>query len=1274
MNNESKIISRLKNRLHHSKNSPSEVLNILSDLRHYVKQPNILKALNPEKQELAESVLAWAENSSDVSDYQNRDFVDKISLLKAREGKIRGVTKMCDSFLNDLPNYRSKREVLEQISKELHDESTKLFNEWCNGARSIRLDSTRQCIEIEASSQIPRVTFDPRLVKLSQDARVFRCLGFALPEEIIKIESDVKKYGIIARELREIVNFYCTVADQILLSQQPMLIDAAKAFTSLLETRDRMSWNGDAVKTKAWLEKLKQFAKSFSTENRELRRQHQKILSIMIGLFKLSPPNWRSLLNDINTILQTVDTKYQHTVSWKKHWDHQLYKVLEYHFNESLMKSNKIIEISSSDESLRDVVGTNGSKLEICFASETIAYRPPLEEVKARIYMKIKKFLQMTIQFKGFAPDSGNNDENKSLFYTIYLRNFTNLPLLYEKVDEIIDELMTIKNQFIEWISLYYLLKEANNNDINQVFALETLEDYKKSLMLIKSKAQKFHKDYFLNEIKCERSDIVINMMPLKTFVDWLLIETDKVLVFSLKNKILTKMKDINKQCDEVFEVLSKKPENISQLKDVNQLVKKDLMAVNEDLSKMGEELQVSTAFLSKWSSRVAPSSEETRQKLEEFQRIYETKDSLLDSYQDILKNRTESEINNIIEEVDIFKQTWQKNKELKEETKETINEKRIECEAIAAKCKELSERCKYFSIQVPDHIQKFEQLTEEIRDLDAKWNLISEFESGLSEYINMEWIVCRNKLSAIENYITNWQENNPNAGSILEKKISEWRDLLSLLKLSRGECFAKSHWVEFLAALGLESINDYDKLKLSHLLEVKSRLLASREIIKQLNIRAANELSIRETFNELDVFASSKTLTLFTHTTSQNVEIQLIKDWRTVLNQIAESMLTLQSLKNAEFFSADFAERAELWETKLNSLDLILGLLNSVQRKWIFLEPIYTRGVSGLVGDSSFATYSRQYIDIMSSISRDPHVMRLLHLNDIENRLKAIDQVLITCQKKLQSFMELSRSRFPRFYFLADDDLLLILAGKVDANQTALLKKLFNGTIVKLIVENKNTIIATESPEGEILELNKNVIIDSSQGATGVEMWLRLLENQIKETLKFDLFQALFQALSQSSKNINWKLPNQILSLHQHVLFTQKTEDALRSHSLSGLKEEYANQLSLLANEGKNSDKVLQIKMKFVILDTIHFLSVLEELIKNETRSVEDWTWQKQLRFYGSRAEKTLNVKMGCANLNYSFEYLGCFGGSKLVHTPLTDKCYLTLTQGKICHKYICK
>ena len=426
--------------------------------------------------------------------------------------------------------------------------------------------------------------------------------------------------------------------------------------------------------------------------------------------------------------------------------------------------------------------------------------------------------------------------------------------------------------------------------------------------------------------------------------------------------------------------------------------------------------------------------------------------------------------------------------------------------------------------------------------------------------------------------------------------------------------------------------------------------------------------MSIRETFNELDLFASNAVLSLYTHQTSEGTDIQLIKDWRSILNQVSECTLTLQTVRNAEFFTSDLIERSTLWESRLSQLDSILSLLNSVQRKWVSLEPIYTKDDTGMFTDYTFGPASRDYQDIVRVVAKDPHVMRLLHIQSLESRLKSIDQTLMKCQKKLQSFMEESRARFPRFYFLADDDLLLILAGKVEVNQSTLLKKLFNNTVCKINLDDSKSVVSVESPEGEVIALRQQVPIESGRGASGVESWLKNLETQLKASLK----DSFFEVLAMNDKTMRsqmWEMPSQLLSLLYWVLFTQKTEESIRRQSLTELKSEYESDLTSLTGQELEFGSVLSIKVKSLILDIIHFLTVIEELVSANIRDIENWIWQKQLRFYGNKRRNngSLAIRMGNATFEYSFEYLGCFGAAKLVHTPLTDQCYLTLTQGNL-------
>ena len=300
----------------------------------------------------------------------------------------------------------------------------------------------------------------------------------------------------------------------------------------------------------------------------------------------------------------------------------------------------------------------------------------------------------------------------------------------------------------------------------------------------------------------------------------------------------------------------------------------------------------------------------------------------------------------------------------------------------------------------------------------------------------------------------------------------------------------------------------------------------------------------------------------------------------------------------------------------------------------------------------------------IMKDTLRDNRVVALLRIGSIKSILNTMLDRLERCQKSLNDFLEEKRSSFPRFYFIVDEDLLQILgqATKPAVIQTHL-KKLFAGIhSVNFDEENKH-IVTMNSLEGEIVPLKNKIKISNE-----VESWLNQLASEMKNTLKQLLVECLKDGQGSPNGMDPLKYPSQILCLAEAILFTTKAEDAIKKNDLKGVLNHLQAQLdfytSVELDDGDDSGdeaKVLELKLKALILDTIHHISIVEMMAEHKVRSVEDWTWKKQLRFYLKNDSAV--ISMVDATFEYTYEYQG--NAPKLVHTPLTDKCYLTLTQG---------
>jgi len=83
---------------------------------------------------------------------------------------------------------------------------------------------------------------------------------------------------------------------------------------------------------------------------------------------------------------------------------------------------------------------------------------------------------------------------------------------------------------------------------------------------------------------------------------------------------------------------------------------------------------------------------------------------------------------------------------------------------------------------------------------------------------------------------------------------------------------------------------------------------------------------------------------------------------------------------------------------------------------------------------------------------------------------------------------------------------------------------------------------------------------------------------------------------------------------------------------------------------------------IKSLMVLNVHNRDVTEKLAEQKISSLSNFEWSKQLRYnWEVEPVEDCFARQTNTRFKYAYEYLG--NGSRLVITPLTDKCYITLT-----------
>lgn len=193
-------------------------------------------------------------------------------------------------------------------------------------------------------------------------------------------------------------------------------------------------------------------------------------------------------------------------------------------------------------------------------------------------------------------------------------------------------------------------------------------------------------------------------------------------------------------------------------------------------------------------------------------------------------------------------------------------------------------------------------------------------------------------------------------------------------------------------------------------------------------------------------------------------------------------------------------------WEKRLKDLFDLIEEIQKCQRIWMYLEPIFASDDIGKTLPEELAMF--KVVDALWRTTMEYCVEQPL-LNDLVDRENIsahfidANKNLADIQRHLNDYLDSKCQSFPRFYFLADDDLLKILAQTKDPTLVQPhMSKCFEG-IKKVVFEGDGIVTGMVSAEGEVVKFTKPIDVNEGEKAGNVELWMLEIEEMMKSTLR---------------------------------------------------------------------------------------------------------------------------------------------------------------------------
>ncbi|CAG5101569.1 Similar to DNAH7: Dynein heavy chain 7, partial [Cotesia congregata] len=416
-------------------------------------------------------------------------------------------------------------------------------------------------------------------------------------------------------------------------------------------------------------------------------------------------------------------------------------------------------------------------------------------------------------------------------------------------------------------------------------------------------------------------------------------------------------------------------------------------------------------------------------------------------------------------------------------------------------------------------------------------------------------------------------------------------------------------------------------------------RKLINQDLMKDvgkyeaISVNASKEAALVDLFNKIKQEWDN---VLFTTMIYKDSDVTILTQLDDVMLILEEHTVKLQGMRGSAFVKP-IENDVKIFYEVLVRIKNTIDEWSRLQVQWIYLLPIFTSPdiIAQLPEEASmFSEVNQTFCEIMESVGKDPRVKESAGSLGMLEKLEKANELMEKINQGVVEYLEKKRLFFPRFFFLSNDDMLEILSETKDPLRVQPhLNKCFEG-IVKLGFNKDREIYAMTGDDGEEIMIQEIISTDAAKGC--VEKWLIKVEQQMVTTIKHQIMVSYFDY--EVTERVKWALiwPGQVVLCVSQIYWSLAVTNSLLTRKLNTQNRTTLNAL--------------------ITID-VHAQDVVELLIDKRITSETDFDWLAQLRYYW---QDNVLVRIINSTVKYAYEYLG--NCSRLVITPLTDRCYRTL------------